>query len=418
MARTMPQKNQGLTLVELLVVISIIMIVMLMVTMLAGSLTTGQPINQAVSSLASMAARVRQTSATQRVHGEIVLDYKNDRAIALARQHHVSFAFEDPPGSTKAAGSNGIVGDYAGGANVLASRQFGLRDGACCELPGNSSAFRIPWLAQFEVQGDYEGSGIAFDFFPMGTGGGRVVEFGPAFMIQVDEISQGACRLSLLSGGEKVTSKTLSAGYRWATVEIAVSRYGIRLYVDGRMDERLPDARFNVPTAAGSQVSFGGFACRIDNVQFFSLVSSQELDIGPRVQLVPDGVWADLELNSEAEDIFDVDAKVDPKNTTPGATPEMSLNKEGLPQTRPPAIRHVFFDDSGKLDASIHDGSVVVALVSRGPNGPERMLVTFHPLGAVTTKEVERFEWEPEPAKPKPAPPSNTPPGNKAGGGK
>ncbi|GIK53911.1 MAG: hypothetical protein BroJett014_28840 [Planctomycetota bacterium] len=407
--------RRGLTLVELLVVISILMLVMLMMTMLAGSLKSGPPLDQAVAGVRAMAARVRQLSSTQRVHGEIVLDYKNDRVVALARQPHVAFAFEDAPGSKQAAGSNGILGEYDGGATTVNSRQFHLRDGACCELPSNSATFRIPWLAQYEVEGDYEGAGLSFDFFPMGTAPGRLVDFGSTFTLSVSEYTGGACRLSLTCSGETVTAKTLCLAYRWATVEIAVSRYGIRLYVDGRLDEFVPRRDFRVMQASGSAVSFSGFPCRLDNVQYFSLISSQELEIGPNVQMVPEGVWADLELNGEAEDIFDVDAKKDPKSTNPNAVPDMSLNREGLPDTRPPAIRHVFFDDSGKLDAAIHGGAVFLALVTRGANGPERVLVIFHPLGAVTSEAVDRFPWEPDPeAAPKaPAqPPSNS------GGGK
>jgi prepilin-type N-terminal cleavage/methylation domain-containing protein len=384
--------RHGFTLLELLVVISIITIIMLVVTALAGSLKSGPPLEQAAGGIAALAQRVRQTSATQRVHGEIVLDYKNDRAIALARQSHVTFAFEDQ--GVKAAGSNGIVGDYVNGAGPVASRQFGLRDGAACEIPDSSAAFRIPWLAQFEIEGDFEGAGLAFDFYPMGAAPGRIVDFGSTFSLSVSEITQGACRLTLTSGGEQTVADTLVAEYRWCTVEIAVSKYGVRLYVDGRMSERIPAPGFTI-TPAQSPVNFQGFACRIDNLQFFSLVSSQVFDIGPRAQLLADGVWPDVELEGKAEDIYDVDAKPDPKAT---GGKSMGLSGEGLPDTRPSAIRHIFFDDTGKLDASVHPGAVRIALVSQGNNGPERMIVTFHPLGTVTTQFVERFEWEPEPA--------------------
>jgi hypothetical protein len=111
----------------------------------AGRLVkSGPPLEQAAGGIATLAQRVRQTSATQRVHGEIVLDYKNDRAIALARQQHVTFAFEDAPGSKKAAGSNGIVGDYVNGATPLGSRQFELRDGSAAKspTPARLSVFR------------------------------------------------------------------------------------------------------------------------------------------------------------------------------------------------------------------------------------------------------------------------------------
>jgi prepilin-type N-terminal cleavage/methylation domain-containing protein len=394
--------RHGFTLLELLVVISIITLIMLMVTALAGSLKSGPPLEQAAGGISTLAQRVRQTSATQRVHGEIVLDYKNDRAIALARQQHVTFAFEDAPGSKKAAGSNGIVGDYVNGASPLGSRQFELRDGSACDIPDTSAAFRIPWLAQFEVEGDFEGAGLAFDFFPMGNGAGRVVDFGSTFSLTVSEVVQGACRLMLNSGGTQTVAETLVAGYRWCTVEIAVSRYGVRLYVDGRMTETLPPQDSRVPPAQ-SAVNFAGFPCRIDNVQFFSLVSSQVFEIGPSVQLLADGVWPEIELEGKAEDIYDVDAKADPRRT---GGKDLSLSGEGLPDTRPPAIRHVFFDDTGKLDPAIHPGAVRIALVTQGNSGPQRMIVTVHPLGAVTTQEVERFDWEPEPAPAAPAPAS------------
>lgn len=389
--------RHGFTLLELLVVISIITLIMLVMTALAGSLRSGPPLQQAAGGISTLAQRVRQTSATQRVHGEVVLDYKNDRAIALARQQHVTFAFEDQGG--KAAGSNGIVGDYVGGAAPVGSRQFDLRDGSACEIPANG-AFRIPWLAQFEVEGDFEGAGLSFDFYPMGGSPGPIVDFGAAFSLRVAEVVQGACRLSLNCGGEQVLSEGFVAAYRWCTVEIAVSSYGVRLYVDGRMSERIPSAGFKVPNAQ-SAVNFSGFPCRIDNVQFFSLVSSQVFEIGPSVQLLADGVWPNLEVEGKAEDIYDVDAKADPKKT---GGKDMSLGGEGLPDLRPAAIRHIYFDDTGKLDPAIHPGAVEIALVAQTSGGIQRMIVTFHPLGAVTTKEVERFAWEPEPAPEAPAP--------------
>lgn len=384
------QSRHGFTLLELLVVISIITLIMLVMTALAGSLKSGPPLQQAAFGLSSLAQRVRQTAATQRVHGELVLDYKNDRAIALARQQHVTFAFEDAPGSQKAAGSNGIVGDYVGGASPIGSRQYDLRDGAACDIPSTSAAFRIPWLAQFEVEGDFEGSGLDFDFYPMGNAPGTVVSFGSTFTLSVSEVVQDACRLTLNCGGVQTTANSLVAAYRWCTVEIAVSRYGVRLYVDGRMTETVPAAGFSVP-AAQSSVTFAGFPCFIDNVRFFSLVSSQVFEIGPSVQLVPDGVSAEAELEGRAEDIYDIDAKPDPKKT---GVKDMGLSGEGLPDRRPPAIRHIFFDSSGKLDLSVHRGAVRIALVSRSSGGPQRMLVTFHPLGTVTTEEVERYDWE------------------------
>jgi hypothetical protein len=110
-----------------------------------------------------------------------------------------------------------------------------------------------------------------------------------------------------------------------------------------------------------------------------------------------------------------LNSKAKPKTfttLTPRPTPrrtggkDMSLSGEGLPETRPPAIRHVFFDDTGKLDPAIHPGAVRIALVTQGNSGPQRMIVTVHPLGAVTTQEVERFDWEPEPTPEAPAPAS------------
>lgn len=408
------RSRHGFTLLELLVVISIITLIMLMVTALAGSLKSGPPLQQAAYGVASLAQRVRQTAATQRVHGELVLNYKNDRAIALARQQHVTFAFEDAPGSQKAAGSNGIVGDYVGGASPVGSRQYDLRDGSACDIPSTSAAFRIPWLAQFEVEGDFEGAGLDFDFYMMGNAPGPIVSFGSTFSLSVSEVVQDACRLSLNCGGVQATAQSLVAAYRWCSVEIAVSRYGVRLYVDGRMTETIPAADFRVPSAQSS-VTFAGVPCFIDNVRFFSLVSSQVFEIGPSVQLVPDGVFADVELEGGAESIYDVDAKPDPKRT---GVKDMGLGGEGLPDRRPPSIRHIFFDASGKLDLAVHRGAVRIALVSRGGQGAQRMMVTFHPLGTVTTEEVERFPWEPEPAPEAPAsaPPSTNMPASNGSG--
>jgi hypothetical protein len=70
----------------------------------------------------------------------------------------------------------------------------------------------------------------------------------------------------------------------------------------------------------------------------------------------------------------------------------------GLPIDPPPAIVHIFFDTAGRLDPQRHPGAVEIYLVADDDGQARRMLLTFHPLGAVTSELVDRFRLEPRPA--------------------
>jgi prepilin-type N-terminal cleavage/methylation domain-containing protein len=389
--------RRGFSLLELMVVISILIVAFLVFATFLGPGATGPSIERSARSIRSLVAGIRQSSSTRKVHSELVIDYKHDQVVALARRRLVTFSFDGDGIAT--VGSGNTIGALGGDAIIQASRQYMLRDGAALELPDQQSSFTIPWMESFDTRGDYQGIAVSFDYFPLSTQPGSLCAMGSVFTIRVADARPNAVRLGLVCGGVSVDSSTWISLYRWATVEIACSRYGVSLYVDGRVSEGvIPDTGFSVPAATNVDVRLGGVDCRIDNFEMNSLVSSQTLQLVD-VSLVPYGVTAEAEAKGDAEDIFDWKAEP-PKPSGPttgpgsGSAPPPAT---GVPSTPVPAIVHVYFDASGKLDPARHPGAMKLALIAIDAGEIVRMEVTIHPLGAVTWDYVDLFEWEEPP---------------------
>ncbi|MCZ7606574.1 MAG: type II secretion system GspH family protein [Planctomycetota bacterium] len=268
----------GFTMLELLVVISILIVAVLLFATFLGPGATGPAIERSVRGIRAMVTNVRQNSSIRKVHSELVLDYRNDQVVALARRRLVSFAFD---GQQNTVGSGNVIGVPSAGALIQASRTYLLRDGAALELPDSHASFTVPWMDHYDVAGDYEGIAVSFDFFPLAGAPGNIVTMGSVFSISVAASRDNAVKLAVSSGGVTATSDSWVALYRWCTVEIATSRYGVSIYVDGRVNEgQLPDVGFSVPSAMGVDARIGGVPCRIDNFELNSLISSQTLDLG------------------------------------------------------------------------------------------------------------------------------------------
>lgn len=401
--------RRGFTMLELLVVIAILIVAFLVFATFLGPGATGPALERNARSIRALVTNLRQNSSVRKVHSELVIDYKHDQVVALARRRLVTFAFESS--GQWSLGSGNVIGDIGGDARQQASRTYQLRDGAALELPDTQSSFTIPWNEQFDVAGDYEGIAVSFDYFPRGGGGSNLVSMGNVFTISVAERRGNSVKLALSSGGVTAASNSWVALYRWCTVEIAVSRYGVSLYVDGRVTEGvLPDAGFSVPSALGVDLRIGGHACRIDNFEMSSLISSQTLTLAD-AQLVAPGVYAELEVQGLAEDIYDWKAEPKPTGPTtqPGTTTPGDPPPQGLPIGPVPAIVHVYFDAAGKLDPARHPGAVTINLVAIDNGVAVRLEVTIHPLGAVTWDYVDKFQGEPVPKTPPANPSGNTP---------
>ncbi|MCA8914313.1 MAG: type II secretion system protein [Planctomycetes bacterium] len=402
------QARRGFTLLELLVVISILIVAFLVFSTFLGPGATGPALERNSRAIRAMVANIRQNSSTRKVHSELVIDYKHDQIVALARRRLVSFAFD---GDSPTVGSGNVIGAPSGNAAIQASRTLLLMDGAALELPDMQSSFTIPWMDHYDVSGDYEGVAVSFDYFPLGANGSAIAAMGNVFTITVAEARENAVKLAVSSGGVTALADSWVALYRWCSVEIAVSRYGVSLYVDGRVNEaRLPASGFSVPSAMGTDLRLGGVPCRIDNFEMNSLVSSQTLALAD-VQLIAPGVPAQLESTGEAEEIYDWKAEPPKANgpvtgntTTPAPAPNSAL------PTNVPAIVHVYFDTAGKLDPARHAGAAYIYLIAVDNGEILRMQVTIHSLGAVTWDYVDLFPWEVPPnAPPQPGLPGDTP---------
>ncbi len=401
MARPSRFSLRGFTMLELLVVITILVVAMLVFATFLGSALVGPSLERHAASIKAMVAGIRQSAATRKVHGELVFDYKNDQVVALSRNRLVSFAFE----TDNATGSGNVLGRESGGAFIQFRRDMLLRDGACLELPQTGSAYEVPWNDQFDTSGDYEGIAFRFDFCPMlalnpqgvpTPAVGGIATMGSVFTVAVEDASDTALLLSVNSGGVEAVAPTWLTYGRWVTVEVAVSRYGLSLWVDGRLTEAATPDSFTVPPALGQSLRLGGVPCRLDNVELFTLVSSQVLSL-QGAQLLAPGVDADLELGGQAEEIYKKRGPPAPGPATgPAAAPAAPV--AGLPLDPPPAIVHIFFDTAGRLDPQRHPGAVEIYLVADDDGTARRMLLTFHPLGAVTSELVDRFRLEPRPA--------------------
>jgi hypothetical protein len=269
-----------------------------------------------------------------------------------------------------------------------------LRDGDALELDRPEARFTIPWMPQFETGGDYEGIAMTFDFFPFDSlPPGQtlpLVRMGAAVTLNVVEARGNALRLGLTSSGVSVETDTWIALNRWATVELAVSAYGVTLYVDGRLSAAKLPPDFRPASARDANIEIGGVACRIDNFDVMGLVAGQVLEL-EGTHLIARGVDPMLEVTMQAEAIYDIEAASGPV-TGPDAAPSAPV--AGLPRVPPPGLVHVYFDGSGKLDPARHPGAVEVHMISGEPGEMKRVKLTFHPLGMVTSDVVEAFDWE------------------------
>ena len=389
------RSRKGFSLLELLVVVFILVIAFLVFATFLGPGATGPSIERNARSIRALVTGIRQSSSTRKVHAELVIDYKHDQVVALARRRLVNFSFDG--GGTWMVGSGNTIGEISGDATVQDSRQYLLMDGAALELPDSQASFTIPWMETFDTRGDYTGIAAYFDYFPLGgNNGNSIASMGSVFTIRVIEARLNAVRLAVDCGGVTAESDSWLSLYRWASVEIACSRYGVSLYVDGRVNEGVVPDGFSVPDAADTDVRLGGVPCRIDNFELNSLVSSQTLQLVD-VQLVADGVSAKLESTGEAEDIYDWKA-APPKpggpvtGNGPTGTPPAPI--AGLPTVPVPAIVHVYFDASGKLDPARHPGAMEICLIAVDDGEIVRMVITIHPLGAVTWDYVDLFTRE------------------------
>ncbi|MBX3460587.1 MAG: prepilin-type N-terminal cleavage/methylation domain-containing protein [Planctomycetes bacterium] len=400
--------HRGFTLLELTIVIFILMLVLLAFGTFMGRAMAGPSIERHTASIKAMTASVRNAAAVRQVHCELVFDYRNDHVIALSRRRLTTFAFDssaDSPGVGGLVGSGGALATVSGGAFIQDDRRLGLRDGDCLELPSRNSGFTIPWMGQFSAGGGAEGLAISFDFCPMEEPGptsgvgmvqpstGNLVRAGNVFTLSVVGTRPDAVRLGLSSNGVVAESPTWLALYRWATVEVAVSAYGVSLYVDGRLTAGLLPDGFKPGLFAGTDIVLGGAPCRIDNFDLMGLVAGQVLEL-EGTHLIAPGVDPLLEVTGQAQGIYDAKLPTGgpvtggvPDEPTPGITP-------GLPLVAPPGMVHVHFDGAGKLDPARHAGAVQIHMVSGDTDEIRRITLTFHPLGHVTHEVVDRFPWE------------------------
>ncbi|MHC4842077.1 MAG: prepilin-type N-terminal cleavage/methylation domain-containing protein [Planctomycetota bacterium] len=386
--------RRGFTLMELLVVVSIVIVVMLvfMTSFLGGSAT---PLQSTGLKIATMTTNIRQNAAVRKTHGELVLDYQNDRVISLSRERLVTFAFEN------LIGSNRVMGEE-NGTTIQASRSRNLLDGKALEFPTAQARFTIPWDQRFEVKGDYEGIAGRFDFYPFDNiphsvpNVGQIATMGGLFTIEAVDLQRNAIRLGLVSGGVVVQDAGWVATERWCSIEWAVSKYGVSLYVDGRSNVGSVDADFEVPSAMNQSFELNGFEGRVDNLELYTMVSSEVVDMNG-AQLLLQDVDPMLEATNSAENIY-IEPGTEQSGPTTGSseTPEAYQPKEGLPPRQVTPIRHVYFDTAGQLDRSRHAGSVYIYVISYADQVLQRMTITIHPLGAVTTDYPEEFPWEQE----------------------
>jgi prepilin-type N-terminal cleavage/methylation domain-containing protein len=385
--------SRGFTLLELLIVISILMLAMLVFFTFMGRTLAGPSIERHVASIKGMTTALRQSASVRQVHAELVFDYRRDQVIALSRRRLSSFSFDSAAGGSGwMVGSGGVIGTV-NGATVQDERNRVLIDGDALELGERGDQFTIPWAEQFESQGDYEGIAMSFDFCPIEPATpGTLVRMGNVLTLSVVEARANAVRLGLVCGGINAEAATWIATHRWATVEIAVSSYGVSLYVDGRLSDGRLTEGFKPPPARNTDVTLGGVACRIDNFELMGLIAGQILEL-EGTHLIARGVDPLLESTMQAEHIYESPKAAKGPVTGPGANEE-PVPMKGLPDVPPPGIVHIYFDGSGKLDPARHPGAVDVFLVSGDSAELKRVKLTFHPLGAVTSEVVEAFDWE------------------------
>lgn len=402
-------RHRGFTLLELTIVVFILMLALLAFGTFMGRAMVGPSIERHTANIKAMTTSVRNAAAVRQVHCELVFDYRNDQVIALSRRRLTTFAFDsspDSPGVGGMVGSGGVIGSTNSGAFIQQDRRLNLRDGDCLELPHRDAGLTIPWMGQFSASGGAEGLAVSFDFCPLEQPGptvavgmmqpaaGPLVRVGNVFTLDVVETRPNAVRLGLSSNGVNVQSPTWIALYRWATVEVAVSAYGVSLYVDGRLSAADLPQDFKPTGFTGTDILLGGVPCRVDNFDLMGLIAGQVLDL-EGTNLIAVGVDPMLEVTGQAQGIYDPVPPTSgpvtgggPDEPTPGITP-------GLPLVPPPGVVHVHFDGAGKLDPARHGGAVQIHMVSGDSEEIKRVTLTFHPLGHVTHETPDRFPWEP-----------------------
>ena len=81
-------------------------------------------------------------------------------------------------------------------------------------------------------------------------------------------------------------------------------------------------------------------------------------------QLVPPGVDPKLEIEGQAEGVYNKPNKPNGPVTQSNSGPQPEPPPPGLPTEPVPAIQHIYYDASGKLDPARHPGAMFVYLAA------------------------------------------------------
>jgi|GEM_PF-5035461 len=394
----------GFTLIELMVVISIIGLVALVFTGFMSGSYGGSALDAGVRELRAMVQRGRAQSLARNSRFELLVDYQANTFSLLERRPVGFFGFESAFGRYDLSlilGSGATIvqpwrpmdapQSLADSTAAQTATMTNLMDGSALAIARGGSA-TIPWKSSYASTDDQIGVAVSFDLRPNALEGevGTVISRGSQWNVRINKTERGSCELTASVGSTDFISDVQIPASSWSHIELVVSTIAPRLYVN---HIEIPVGINSWPSANGDPseaVTIGGAGSVefwIDNLRLEELNAGRAVELDDEVRLIPPGVLGTYEeLVSVYEGsvwekadylpyLSQADGKVYAAGTMDPSQP--------YPRTK----ELIYFNDRAELDMAFHPGSVRLNFIADVDGEYQVSRATIGVMGDIETED-------------------------------